>query len=517
MAKDKENGLRLRDTTRPILYEVNTRVLLRELSTGARKEITLATMPDVLLDEWKSLGIDAVWLMGVWSVGPLGVSIAREHEELREAYRSALPGYTENDVAGSPYAVHAYQVAPSLGGENGLKKIRTRLAERGIALVLDYVPNHTARDHEWVSDHPEYYVGGKDGEEMERPDHFFRAATTIGKRTIAFGRDPGYGGWTDTAQLNPCHPGGRKAMIGTLSRIAGMCDGVRCDMAMLVLKSVFDRTWGERALPADTAPAAGEFWSDAVTTVRQSFPHFLFIAEAYWSLEWELQQLGFNYTYDKTLYDRLLHEGAGAVRDHLRAEMDYQRRSLRFIENHDEQRAARAFSSEPWQYAAATVMSTVPGMVMFHEGQFDGRTVKIPVQLCRCPAEKPAVRTQAFYRRLLAIISAPVFRKGTWRLLMSRPGWHENYTWQNYLAFWWHDSLGGNRLVVVNYAPLTSQCYVDLPLDLVDGNPIEFRDLLGEAVYARDRGGLSSKGMYFDLPPYGLHVFDVSSARKTPA
>jgi hypothetical protein len=241
---------------------------------------------------------------------------------------------------------------------------------------------------------------------------------------------------------------------------------------------------------------------------------YLFIAEAYWNTEWELQQLGFDYTYDKTMYDRLLREGAGAVRDHLRAEMDYQRHSLRFIENHDEPRAAMVLSSESWHYAAATVMATVPGMAMFHEGQFDGRHVKIPVQLLRRPAEKLSARTRAFYARLLTIISAPVFQKGEWRMLMPRAAWHDNFTWQNFLLFWWQEKSPGARLVVVNYAPLSGQCYVDIPTEGIDGAPIEFRDLMSSAVYSRDRGTLGSKGMYFDIPAYGLHIFEVTAGRR---
>jgi hypothetical protein len=517
MAKKSGITFRLRESTRPVLYEVNTRVLLTELSTASGRRVTLATIPDSLIDEWAGLGIDAVWLMGVWTSGPRGVEIARNHSGLKESYRSALPDLKDEDIAGSPYAVSAYQVAERLGGDKALKTFRTRLSERGIALILDFVPNHTARDHPWVASHPEYYIAGREGEEMEKPDHFFTTATDRGKRTIAYGRDPGYAGWTDTAQLNPRHPEARRMMIETLSHIASMCDGVRCDMAMLVLNSVFERTWGDHALPSGSPPADGEFWTEAISTVRKSLPDFLFIAEAYWNLEWELQQLEFNYTYDKTLYDRLLHEGAGAVRDHLRAEVEYQKHSLRFIENHDEPRAARAFTSDSWQYAAATVAATVPGMVMFHEGQLDGRTVRVPVQLTRRPAEVCAARTRAFYERLLSIVSSPVIRKGTWQMLMSKGAWHDNYTWQNFLAFWWHHAADGHRLIVVNYAPLSGQCYIDLPLDLIKGHTLEFRDLMGEAVYARDRAGLASKGMYFDLPAYGIHIFEVTSAPRPTA
>jgi hypothetical protein len=295
-----------------------------------------------------------------------------------------------------------------------------------------------------------------------------------------------------------------------LERIAGMCDGVRCDMAMLVLKNVFARTWGERTTPEGEDHAEGEFWEEAICAVRARHPDHLFIAEVYWNMEWDLQQLGFDYTYDKTLFDRLLREGAGSVRDHLRAEMDYQKHSLRFIENHDEPRAASSLTSVPWLYAASTVIATIPGMVMFHEGQFEGRRVKLPVQLTRRPREEVAPRTKAFFSQLLKIVASAPFREGAWRLLMPRPAWHENYTWGNFLIFWWHHPSAGTRLVVINYAPLSGQCYVDVPLEDVSGTSIELRDLMSEAAYVRDKSGLVSKGIYFDIQPYGIHIFEVS-------
>ncbi|MEW6511636.1 MAG: alpha-amylase family glycosyl hydrolase [Bacteroidota bacterium] len=514
MAKKSVHPLRLRQTHHPLLYEVNARLLLRELSRKSAKAVTLGTIPDSVIDSWAAPGFDAVWLMGIWTPSSLSRTIAWSHPSLKERFHQVLPDVGEEDVDGSPYAIKAYTVPRTLGGGTGLQKLRTRLHERGIALVLDYVPNHTARDHRWVREHPEYYVHGEQGEEASKPDHFFRSETTRGAAVLAHGRDPGSGAWTDTAQLNVRHPAARGAMMETLRGIAGQCDGVRCDMAMLVLESVFTRTWGDRVMPDGAQPAAGEFWAGVIGCIRREFPDFLFIAEAYWNLEWDLQQLGFQYTYDKTLYDRLLHEGAGAVRDHLRAEMAYQLRSLRFLENHDEQRVAHALPSEPWQFAAATIVATVPGMAMFHDGQFEGRKLTLPVQLLRRPEEKVADTVKAFYARLLPVVSDHVFRTGSWQLLMPKSAWSENHTWQNFLAFWWHEPADGIRLVVVNYAPLPGQCYIDLPLDAVEGNPIEFRDLLGEAAYARDRHGLTTKGMYFDLPPYGLHIFEVGPPRK---
>lgn len=502
--------LRLQSTHHPILYEVNTRVLLHELSSAAGKKVTLDAIPDALLDEWAALGFDAVWMMGVWTPGRLGIQIAREHEGLREAFGKALPDYTEADVAGSPYAVASYTVPRSLGGAKGLEGLREKLASRGIALVLDFVANHTARDHSWVSAHPEYYVAGDEGRMAGEPANYFRTKTKKGERILAFGRDPYFPGWTDTAQVNPLHPGARAALIKTLAGIAKLCDGVRCDMALLLLNDVFKKTWGDRAVPEGADPAEKEFWSEAISFVRRDHPAFLLIAEAYWDLEWPLQQLGFNFTYDKRLYDRLLREGASSVRDHLKAEMIYQKRSMRFLENHDEPRVAQVLPNEAWQFAAATIAATVPGMLLLHEGQLEGRKVRIPVQLGRRPVEEPSVLTKTFYARLLACLQADVFKAGEWKLLNVRPAWHENHSSQDILASSWR--LGSMcRLIVVNYSPLNSQCYVDLDLEGMEGSSLEFRDLMNAAVYSRDRAGLQHKGMYFDMPGYGLHIFEVKA------
>ena len=95
-------------------------------------------------------------------------------------------------------------------------------------------------------------------------------------------------------------------MIAELGRIADRADGARCDMAMLLEPEVFARTWGERARPRDgTPPVDRPFWPDAIARIRQRHPQFLFVAEVYWDLEWALQEEGFDFTYDKRLYDRL--------------------------------------------------------------------------------------------------------------------------------------------------------------------------------------------------------------------
>ncbi len=218
----------------------------------------------------------------------------------------------DDDIAGSGFAITGYKVHPDLGGDAALVRLRERLKSRGIRLMLDFVPNHTALDHPWVEEHPEYYVAATETDLARAPQNYTWVKRIGGDRLLAYGRDPYFAGWPDTLQLNYGNPVTQDAMIGELMRIAGQCDGVRCDMAMLVLPDVFERTWGISSQP---------FWPKATQRVREHAPGFCFMAEVYWDLEWTLQQQGFDYTYDKRLYDRLRDGYARPVREHFWADV----------------------------------------------------------------------------------------------------------------------------------------------------------------------------------------------------
>jgi glycosidase len=273
------------------------------------------------------------------------------------------------------------------------------------------VPNHTAPDHPWAEEHPEYYVAGTESDLAQAPQNYTRIKGKAGERILAYGRDPYFAGWPDTLQLDYSNPATQEAMIGELQRIAGQCDGVRCDMAMLVLPEVFERTWGRRA------PL---FWPEATRRVRERVPAFRFMAEVYWDLEWTMLQQGFDYAYDKRLYDRLREGHTRPVREHLYAGLDYQSKLARFLENHDEPRAAATFA--PAMHEAAAIITFLsPGLRFFHQGQFEGRRKRISPHLVRAPQEPVDDTLRRFYDELLAVLRQPVVRDGQWRLLECVP------------------------------------------------------------------------------------------------
>jgi len=230
---------------------------------------------------------------------------ARDLPELQAEHRQLLADFTPEDVVGSPFAVRDYVVHRGLGGPPALERLRKRLRDRGVRLMLDFVGNHMALDHPWVQEHPEFFVQGSEGDLAREPQNFVRLATGSGPRVLGHGRDPYFPGWTDTLQLNYRHAGLRRAMTGILGQIGQQCDGVRCDMAILLLPDVIARTWGEQARPADgSVPVDTPFWPGAIKEVRDQHADFLCMAEAYWNLEATLQQQGFDYTSDKRLARR---------------------------------------------------------------------------------------------------------------------------------------------------------------------------------------------------------------------
>jgi hypothetical protein len=483
----------------PLLYQINTRVQLTELSRKLGRAATLDDIPDAALDRLAKQGFDWVWLLSVWQTGMAGQRVSRTNAGWRKEFQETLPDLREADIAGSGFAITAYAVSPNLGGDAALARVRQRLAERGLKLMLDFVPNHMALDHPWIENHPDYFIKGTEDQLTREPQNYIRVKRKGGDLVLAYGRDPYFSGWPDTLQLDYSNPQLQEAMINELLKISGQCDGVRCDMAMLLLPEVFERTWGRRS---DT------FWPNATKRVRDRHPGFCFMAEVYWDLEWTLQQQGFDYTYDKCLYDRLREGHARPVREHLHAALDYQTKSARFLENHDEPRAAASF--DPLVHRAAAVITYfIPGLRFFHQGQFEGRMKRISPHLVRAPEESPDLELGEFYDRLLSILRKPIMKSGEWQSHSCQPAWDGNGSWDSFIVHSWRRAGDGRTLIAVNYAPHPSQCYCSLPFPEIKDRTIRLKDLLSSACYVREGNELLGRGLYLDLQPWSYHVFDV--------
>ena len=480
------------------ISEINTWVWLHDLETRTGTSLTLDTIPEIEWDSLAALGFNAVWLMGVWTRSPMGRRISQENVDLYTDYEGSLPGWQMSDLPGSPYCIREYKVDPRFGGDDALIALRETLRKKGMKLILDFVPNHVALDHRWVTSHPEYLIGGSELDLMQFPQNFFQSSHNV----FCKGRDPFFPPWQDVAQLNAFSPAYRKAAVEQVRKIGQLCDGIRCDMAMLLLNNVFSYTWQNRA----GIPPKTEFWHDVISGVRKKNPDFIFIAETYWDLEWDLMQLGFDYCYDKRLYDRLIHESTETIRQHLAADVKFQTHLVRFLENHDEPRAAGVLS--PLKLKAASVIAaTLPGAVMLYEGQWDGRKIRNHVLLGRRQPENVDEAVQSFYKNLLPAVSR-IKHEGAWQLCPVE-GWQDNNSCRNILAYFWQKD-GGTLVVIVNYSDVPSQGRVRLPEPVTRTAELVLTDLFVKEPLVRNGADTAADGLFVDLPGWGFHFFTIN-------
>ena len=485
----------------PSLYQINTKPLLSTLGAHAK----LDDIPNAFLNSLAEKKFDWVWLLGVWKIGPTGQHISRSRTEWHHEYTAALPDLTEQDICGSPFAVAEYSVDPSLGGDAQLARFRERLEQRGMKLLLDFVPNHIGFDHRFATERPDFLFQGTEADLANAPDCWTRLPNGT---VAAFGRDPNYPGWPDTLQLNYFNPQLRAAMVGELRNVATRCSGVRCDMAMLLEPEVLHRTWGGRA--ESRTPLTESFWPAAISEVRRDNPDFLFLAEVYWDYEAKLQKHGFDYTYDKVLYDRLIHHEAPKVFEHLSAPASYRARMAHFLENHDEQRIASQLTLDEHR-AAAAISFLAPGLRFLHHGQFEGTRIKVPVHLKRGPQEEVHPAIVAMYDKLIPIANSTTGKNGDWQLLRCAPAWEGNPSNSNFIAYFIaHED--EDLLITVNYANYRGQCFVQLPQALPNQGTVRLIDKLSSTTYDRPAQDISSRGLFLDVDGFTTHVFSVQRA-----
>ena len=490
----------LRVPPHPLVLEIDTWPWLTTLADAGTRGVGLRGVPARVWDSIGDAGYDLVWLMGVWERSPAGTAVALGNPELMQSFEAALPDFSVDDVVGSPYCVRDYVVDERLGGRAGLAAARAELSSRGIGLVLDFVPNHVAPDHPWVAAHPDRFVRGDPADVEQDPSSFVE----LGGHVFAHGRDPYFPAWPDVIQLNAFSTELRAAVVETLLDIADQCDGVRCDMAMLMMDDVFSATWGERA----GTPPTPAYWPEIIDTVRRAKPEFLFVAEAYWDRELALQQQGFDHCYDKRLYDRITTGAAAStVAEHLTSDTTYQTRLLRFLENHDEPRAASVL--DPAHHRAAAVATlTQCGARLVHDGQTRGWRTHLPVFLGRFPDEPEDLDLDAFYGRLLLALRDPTFREGEWRLCHTS-GWEGNDTASQIVSWCW--TADSRWLVVVNLGADSAAARVAAPWPDLRARTVLLHDPTQDVSFERSGDDLND-GLYVELRGWGWHLFHVAAA-----
>lgn len=483
----------------PRLYEINTVPWLLELSRKRGGRVTLGAVPQ---EEWqriRSRGMDFAWLMGVWRRSERGRQIYMNDPTTPANLEKILPDWNETDILGSAYSIGAYEPDPLVGNWEDIDIARAKLNRLGMGLVLDFVPNQTGPDHPWVFQYPEYYIQGSLGDFKQKPADFFAFTRPGGRNYLAKAKDPNFGPWSDTLQINFFNKDARQAVLDELLKIAPHCDGLRCDMAMLMLNDIFARTWHN--LLKEKKPAA-EFWTEAIKRA----PDLVWLAETYWETEKTLLELGFDYCYDKTLYDRLRWSPAYDIYFYLSRRQAYGNRLARFTENHDEPRAVEAFGRER-SLAAATLTATVPGLKIYHDGQFAGKKIRIPVQVRRTREEMPDCELEQYYDKLLKITDRSIYSTGTWKLKNVLPVGPDN-SFRNILAYLWQyaDEM---KLIVINFGRDMSQGRVSLECDLLDGCDFALLDELNDQTYIRHGPQMLHPGLHVILGGYRAHVFDI--------
>lgn len=407
----------------PTLYEINTRVWLNKFG----KNIRISQIPEGYWNSLKDKGVDYVWLMGVWETTKSSIEKHCFHPDLMMAYSRVTRDWRQIDITGSPYAIEDYVIDTKVGTITELRDLKIQLNRIGLKLILDFIPNHFNADSKLLMENPEVFLEVSAEDFQRDPYTYFQQSG----KYFAHGKDPYFPAWTDTVQIDYSRLPAHAFMLDKLLQVAEVCDGVRCDMAMLILPDIFNNTWSVNV----NFNKELDFWSAAIAKVKSTRPDFVFMAEAYWDTEWRLHLLGFDYTYDKKLLDYIERDHIDRLKSHLTGSMEYHNQTVRFIENHDEERSLTSLG-ELKAKAAAILYNTIPGMRLHYEGQWSGERIRYPVQMgtyfnpdkCIC-AIRNSVDTQTipctcmaiFYDRLMEVCKASIFKSGTWSLKESYP------------------------------------------------------------------------------------------------
>ncbi len=490
----------------PHLIELSARPWLYELSKKYGKHIRLEDVPDLELHEFKAKGMTAIYLLGVWHLGAYGLNHDRTDPGLLKGYGDVLPGFTTADIIGSPFAVTKYTVNPEIGTSSDLHEFRRRLNDLGIKLILDFVPNHTAIDASTVTSKTDLYV--QHPPNVHAP--FDRNIYTEGG--VFYGKDKWGYIWTDTAQLNYFNPETVAARLSDVMTVAGYADGIRCDMAMLAMNDVFGDIWGSTVAERGFTRPAKEFWEVAIGAAKRRYPNVIFMAEQYWGNGPRLNDLGFDYVYDKEgLYDTVsnLNSGnegqyipniKGYIKQHLAD--GYLTRGAHFISNHDQDRAAFHWG-EVWRADLAGLVSfTVPGLRFHWMGQWEGHKHRLDVHLRRQTPEAASPVAKAFYDALLPAMQHPVFRRKDVQVTIEDVAGDDGWKVLAMRLRTGSDAV----LVCINLSGENAGGDVVLP-DVKGNGNVQVTELMSGKKYTRDAGTMRGAGLFVEVDSNYAQMF----------
>eukprot|EP00026_Physarum_polycephalum_P008012 Phypoly_transcript_08086.p1 GENE.Phypoly_transcript_08086~~Phypoly_transcript_08086.p1 ORF type:complete len:517 (+),score=51.11 Phypoly_transcript_08086:88-1551(+) len=480
------------------MYEISIRPWLYSLTQKHGKSITkLSEIPKQEFQEIADLGFDVVWMMGIWQLGSYGPNFDKNNKGLLERLVSESPDFTPDDIIGSPYAVASYTCNPELGTDADILAMRKTLNGLGLLLMLDYVPNHTAVDCPLTTSDKDNFVQAHKGTNPP-----FDSSRYL-PNGVAYGWSGWDESWKDTAQINIWNPKTRALRTKEVLHVASLADGIRCDMAHLMLNSEFERVWSSHVTSWGYTWPATEWWADTITTVKGKFPNTIFLAEVYNPHEFTLQSLGFDFTYDKMLYDKLRGGNLDDIRGWIAGNSpSFASHSAHFVSNHDEERGPMAFGGWERSAAAALLSFTLPGMRFFWMGDFEGFKHKLAVHARRAAKEQVNQESVQFYKKLLSIINTPVFKKGEWKYVVPLGD-------SPLIGFHW--SLGNERrLCCINY---TDQQKGWGTFVLPDAQPqngsdlVAVTDLMSGEVFQRSSEEMRTTGLHAGVKAWYASVF----------
>lgn len=467
----------------------------------------ILNLPFSFFDELKELGVDTLWLTGTFERSEESQKISVTMKELYRSYFESLPDWKENDIIGSPYAIRTYKISEELGGLKTYLEFKRKLNKLKLKIILDFVPNHFAIDSPYLIKQPELFIHATEELYKKNPNYYFYREINGNKYYFAHGRDPYFPAWEDTVQLDYRSKRVHEFMTEKLISLSKICDGVRCDMAMLLLSDIFTNNWSEHILLEDVVPAGKEFWSSAIQKVKKKNSDFILIAEAYWNRENDLAQLGFDYVYDKKLYELIIQENIPLLNEYIKLNFKYKENRFLFIENHDEQRSAATFPPEKLK-AAATLIYTLPASKLIYEGQLEGRKYRHAIQLKRIFDEPINSDLYNFYKLLFTEIKKSSIQNGYFKFLSPLPAWENNPAYRNFIIYLYENDDHEKDLIVINLSPYQSQCKVKIEsLDLINKKFL-IKDRLSDEKYIRDGNEMLYNGLYLELKPYQSQIFE---------